>query len=51
MRRAVQGEKLKDGARSLALRDINEQGQDVEVCEGEKIRLEAPMLMEPHTRA
>lgn len=51
MRRAVQGEKLKDGAGSLALRDINEPGQDVEVCEEETIRLQASMLMEPHTRA
>lgn len=53
MRRAVEGEKLKDGARSLALGDFYEPGQAVDVCKEEMIQAGGPppphMLVEPHT--
>lgn len=44
VRRAVKREKLKDGARSLAIKDIYEPGQAVEVYEEETIRLEATQV-------
>lgn len=41
VRRAVKREKLKDSARSLAIKDIYGPGQAVEIYEEETIRLEA----------
>ena len=40
--RAVEGERLKGGSRSLALRDIYEPGQAVEFCEKETIQARDP---------
>lgn len=42
VRSAVEGEGLKDGAGSLALRDIYEPGQAVEFCEEETIQTGGP---------